>query len=184
MAWTRREWRPVVVMALMLSAGSCGYATGGFWIGDGCYDQGGYWEDGVCYTIGALDSTPRGWRSVRAEELAAVKGVARDWGRLTAHGADLDGDGEGDSIAVLVDPTMTRFRVFAFFAKDDFAGETALPLTEARPITEAKGVSVRFNPPAPGSTAAASITLRQTIDLHDHVVTYAWAGGRLVAVAS
>lgn len=184
MAWTRREWRPVVVMALMLSAGSCGYATGGFWIGDGCYDQGGYWEDGVCYTIGALDSTPRGWRSVRAEELAAVKGVARDWGRLTAHGADLDGDGEGDSIAVLVDPTMTRFRVFAFFAKDDFAGETALPLTEARPITEAKGVSVRFNPPAPGSTAAASITLRQTIDLHDHVVTYAWARGRLVAVAS
>ncbi|MDZ4053387.1 MAG: hypothetical protein U1E24_09020, partial [Phenylobacterium sp.] len=29
----------VAAVAAMLSAGSCGYATGGFWIGDGCNDQ-------------------------------------------------------------------------------------------------------------------------------------------------
>lgn len=183
LVWKRRlRWG--VTLAAMLSAASCGYITGGFWIGEGCRDQGGSWEGGLCYTIGAHDSTPSGWQSVRAEELAAVKGVARDWGALTTSGADLDGDGLGDSISVLVDPTMTQFRVFAFFAKDGFAGATALPLTEARPIAEVEAVSVELNRPAEYSRAAASFTLRQTIDFQVGAVTYAWVNGGLVEVAS
>lgn len=184
MAWMRRRLRWVAAGAAMLSAGSCGYATGGFWIGDGCNDQAGYWEDGLCYIIGARQSTPRGWQSVQAAELAAVKDVAHDWGRLTASGADLDGDGEGDSIAVLVDPTLTRFRVFAFFSRDDFSGDAARALTEARPIAEVDAVSVAFNKPAPFSAAAASFTLRQRVDWMTDNTTYTWAEGRLVEVAS
>ncbi|MDP1616792.1 hypothetical protein [Phenylobacterium sp.] len=168
----------------MLSAASCGYATGDFWIGDGCGDQSGYWGDGLCYIIGARQSTPRGWQSVQAPELAAVKDVAHDWGRLTASGADLDGDGEGDSIAVLVDPTLTQFRVFAFFSRDHFSGAAARALTEARPIAEMDAVSVEFNKPAPSSTAAASFTLRQRVGWTTNDITYTWADGRLVEVAS
>ncbi|MGQ3018326.1 hypothetical protein [Phenylobacterium sp.] len=184
MTWTWRQWRWVAAGAAMLSAGSCGYAAGDFWIGDGCNDQAGYWEDGLCYIIGARQSTPRGWQSVQAAELAAVKDVAHDWGRLTASGADLDGDGEGDSIVVLVDPTLTQFRVFAFLSGDDFSGDAARALTEARPIAEVDAVSVEFNKPAPFSAAAASFTLRQKFDWRTDNTTYTWAEGRLVEVAS
>jgi len=83
-----------------------------------------------------------------------------------------------------VDPTLTQFRVFAFFAKDDFSGDAARALTEARPIAEVDAVSVEFNKPAPASTAAASFTLRQRVDGRAHDSTYSWADGRLVEVAS
>ena len=184
MARMWRPWRWVVAGAAMLSAASCGYATGGFWIGDGCADRGGYWDEGLCYIIGARKSTPRGWQSVEPAELAAVRGVAQDWGELTASGADLDGDGEGDSIAVLVDPTLTQFRVFAFFAKDEFSGGSARALTEARPIAEVGAVSVELNKPALSSAAAAMFTLRQRVDGRAHDITYVWADGRLVEAAS
>lgn len=184
MAWMGRRMRWAVAGAAMLSAGSCGYATGGFWISDGCYDRGGYWEDGLCYIIGARQSTPRGWQSVEPAELTAVKGVAQEWGELTASGADLDGDGEGDAVAVLVDPTLTQFRVFAFFAKDNFAGDAARALTEARPIAEVDAVSVELNAPEPGSGMAATFTLRQKVEWRSHDITYGWIDGRFVEVAS
>lgn len=183
MAWTWREWRPVVVTALMLSAGSCGYVTGPIWIGERCFDNVGYWNNGVCYDGGgALRASPRGWQQVEVAELAARTGHAKDWGHLTAGGADLDGDGVDDIAGILVNPSMTAFRLFVFYGKDNLAGDRAVALTAPQPIAEVAKVSVEVTGASNNPGEAPQIVLRQTIagERRDQVFTR--RNGRLTEV--
>lgn len=183
MAWTWREWRPVVVTALMLSAGSCGYVTGPIWIGERCFDNVGYWKKGVCYDGGgALRASPRGWQQVEVAELAARTGHAKDWGHLTAGGADLDGDGVDDIAGILVNPSMTAFRLFVFYGKDNLAGDRAVALTAPQPIAEVAKVSVEVTGASNNPGEAPQIVLRQTIagERRDQVFTR--RNGRLTEV--
>ncbi len=180
MAWKRQEWRPVVVTALMLSAGSCGYVTGPIWIGERCFDNVGYWKNGVCYDGGgALRAVPRGWQQVEVAELAARTGHAKDWGHLTAGGADLDGDGVDDIAGILVNPSMTAFRLFVFYGKDNFAGDRAVALTAPQPIAEVAKVSVEVTGASDERGEAPQIVLRQTLAGARRDQNFVWRNGGL-----
>ena len=184
MSWTWRQWRWVAAGAAMLSAGSCGYAAGDFLIGDRCFDSVGYWKKGVCYDSGgSLGLQPRGWQAVDSDELAALTGRAEDWDSMRAAGVDLDGDGARDLARVLVDPSMTQFQLFVFYAKDDFAGDRAVALTEAQRVADVSDVSLSMEGPPDETERAPQITLRQTINGQRRDMVFAWRGDRLAEVA-
>ena len=184
MAWTWRQWRWVAAGAAMLSATSCGYAMGDFLIGDRCFDNIGYWENGVCYdSVGSLKRLPRGWQAVDSDELTALTGRAKDWGFLETGGIDLDGDGSKDLARVLVNPSMTQFRLFVFYGKEDLAGELAVGLTDPRGVADVAGVSVSMEGPPREPDRAPQLTLRRTIEGHRRDMVFAWRGDRLAEVA-
>jgi hypothetical protein len=184
MTWTWRQWRWVAAGAAMLSAGSCGYAVGDFVGVNACMDHNGDWENGVCYdSVGSLKRLPRGWQAVDADELAALTGRAKDWGFLETGGVDLDGDGAKDLARVLVDPSMTQFRLFVFYGKDDLAGDLAVALTEPQRVADVAGVSVSMEGPPREPDRAPQLTLRRTIEGQRRDMVFAWRGDRLAEVA-
>ncbi|WP_335649954.1 hypothetical protein [Phenylobacterium sp.] len=173
-----------MVVALMLSAASCGYALGDLVGVNACMDHNGDWENGVCYDSGgALEHLPRGWQAVDSDELAALTGRAKDWDFLETGSVDLDGDGAKDMARVLVNPSMTQFRLFVFYGKDDLAGDRAVALTEPQGVADVSRVSVSMEGPPREPERASQITLRQTINGQRRDMAFTWRGDRLAEVA-
>ncbi|MDP1616794.1 MAG: hypothetical protein Q8L83_05525 [Phenylobacterium sp.] len=179
-----RQWRWAAAGVAVLSATSCGYAVGDFVGINACIDHNGHWEKGVCYDSGgSLSSLPHGWQAINPHEISAVTGHAKDWGVLEPGAVDLDGDGAPDLARILVDPSMTQFRLFVFYGKDDLAGDRAVALTEAQRVADVAGVSVSVEGPPGEPDRAPKITLRRTIEGERRDMVFAWRGDRLAEVA-